>query len=370
MTVQFEYALDSKKQVVFIGDVNHNDIYTCLNKECGAELIPKRGNKRAYHFAHKNIEFSHQGESKLHYNTKYLIHTFINRCILESIKFNIEYISLDRNYMGSIDLLEGVHSVRLETHVNHKYRPDISVYDINNNVLYCIEIVKSHDISDAAYNIINDEKIPVVKIYIDEILYSYLKKCILNSSNSVSIWSDDTTHYDIINFKKAEEFEKTDRLHLDEVIHYQKEIDSLNNHINMSKQSSYLLSKQYLDKHLEIENLRFEEKRILDQNESLSETIRFEEKRILDQNESLDDELSLLNSMLSDTQREQRENILFHESTKQDLIKRTEYFKKQIVLKPILEHKPIVCDVHSGGVICYFKNCKICPCKSIIWGEQ
>lgn len=72
--VQYRYALDEQGHIVDIADALKGCRYTCLNPECRVQMIAKKGNQRAKHFAHKvQVDkdlCSSSGESYLHYLAK------------------------------------------------------------------------------------------------------------------------------------------------------------------------------------------------------------------------------------------------------------------------------------------------------------
>ena len=65
--VQFPFAM---RDGIFtlIEEVQPGDVFTCVDDACGSEMIPKRGEIRAHHFAHKSesAERACYGEGWLH----------------------------------------------------------------------------------------------------------------------------------------------------------------------------------------------------------------------------------------------------------------------------------------------------------------
>jgi len=209
LTVQFEYALNKNNRPVHIDNIITGEKYICLDCDCKSEMIPKRGTRRAYHFAHKNIEFDHKGESALHYNTKYLIGMYLQRCVSDDLSFNIEYVSRRGSYMGSIDIMSDVQDVYIEKHIVPEYRPDMVAYDSKGQISFVVEIINTHDLSCVASDYVLNNKIPLIKIYTTDVLYLYLKTQLLEYPDMFSIWSTDSS-YGIYNFKQLEQYETDD----------------------------------------------------------------------------------------------------------------------------------------------------------------
>ena len=73
--VKYHYALDECDRLVYIDAVDSNDRYAhkyhCLS--CGAEMIPKMGNKRSWHFSHAATEEHCGTETYLHRLAKRII---------------------------------------------------------------------------------------------------------------------------------------------------------------------------------------------------------------------------------------------------------------------------------------------------------
>lgn len=331
LTVQFEYALNKNNYPVHINDIITGEKYICLDCDCKSEMIPKRGNIRAYHFAHKNIGFDHKGESALHYNTKYLLGMYLQRCVSDGLSFNIEYISRRGSYMGSIDIVSDIQDVYIEKHIAPEYRPDIAAYDSNGEVSFAIEIINTHDLSYVASNYVFNNKIPLIKVYITEVLYSYLKEQLLDYPDTFSIWSTDM-QYNISNFQVLAHYEVEDVKFRSEYSEYLKKINNLQNtHASVSQDYSALVRRH---------------------------------EKLINENIQIQNKIDKLNQNIYDIEIKittQKDNFIIGEKTKKELSNRIELNKKCIEVNRELELKPIVCDVHSGGIICYFKKCNECP---------
>lgn len=72
-TIQFRYGLSSLGKPVSIENAEKGQQYTCLS--CGAPLVPRKGEIRQHHFAHKSNPDNCSFETYLHKLTKYFIRT-------------------------------------------------------------------------------------------------------------------------------------------------------------------------------------------------------------------------------------------------------------------------------------------------------
>lgn len=66
----YSYAFDSESRLIHIDDAKKGKEYRCPN--CGGIMIPKQGEKRAKHFAHKANTENCSYETYLHKIVKYM----------------------------------------------------------------------------------------------------------------------------------------------------------------------------------------------------------------------------------------------------------------------------------------------------------
>ena len=86
--VLFKYAKNSAGEEVDIDDIdkNLNEHYTCPH--CGGEMIPVKGEIRAYHFRHKGVQC--QPDKYLHSTAEDLFMQEYHKCLTENTPFIIE----------------------------------------------------------------------------------------------------------------------------------------------------------------------------------------------------------------------------------------------------------------------------------------
>lgn len=79
--VKFHFALDEQERLVYINDVTEEDrhlhSYHCLN--CGAQMVPRMGIVRSWHFAHRGDEDHCGTETYLHKLAKRMIKEIFDR---------------------------------------------------------------------------------------------------------------------------------------------------------------------------------------------------------------------------------------------------------------------------------------------------
>ena len=343
MSVKFEFALDGNGHIVNISDATRGGVYKCLNSDCNSDMIPKMGiNKfRAYHFAHKNLSFDHAGESELHYNTKYLIGTYLQNCIGCDTSVYIEHvlstIQANKPYLGRVDIMNGVSVVEIERHVSTEYRPDIVAFDEDKNVKFVIEIINTHDLSNESREYINENHIPIIKIYITDVIYEYLKR-VCYIGNSIDLWSNEP-NYVFDNFSELKALEKEYSNFKHDYGLYEIELQKL----------TAQKSKLYQNK----DNLIGQIQLINNDIGGLQQQVN----NLLFKLEEID-----LNKMLLKENIESLKNqVIVGEKTKLELIER----KKNIIMTMSdniqLGRMPIICDIRPQAVICYFRDCSRCP---------
>jgi len=207
--VEYEFAKDDDGNVININQATPHKKYVCANDECNTNMIPVYGQTgRAYHFRHENINFSHSGETELHYNFKHLLAQRIkNGCIYHLIS------ERTGNYLGKINLNVTDFKVYVEKPVSIEYKPDICIFNEDNNkIMYTVEIVNTHNLDAGASDYINKNDIMCIIIYATHELYNYLSE-----KSSIELWSD-FKGYNFLNFSKInsnlekEEIERMGRI--------------------------------------------------------------------------------------------------------------------------------------------------------------
>ena len=190
--VKYSYALLESNRIVNVNELEkkqrHKNKYFCCG--CGKELIPRLGEKREKHFAHKIVSsaYSCSFESYLHRTAKYLLYQSIKEKIKEGQPFylnyefdihcsNCHYPESGRNncYLatreGRYNLLQQYHTIKLEKRVD-EFIPDICLFRKNGDRIF-IEIVVSH--YSESSKIISGNKIIEIVIETESDL-SYLNK--------------------------------------------------------------------------------------------------------------------------------------------------------------------------------------------------
>ncbi len=161
--VKYSYALMESNQIVDINELEKNKRsehkYFCFG--CEKELIPRLGEKRKKHFAHKIVssEYSCSFESYLHRVAKYLLYQSIRKKIKEGQPLYLNY-EFDKHcsschypeagrkncYLSTkkarYNLLRQFRTVKLEKKVD-EFIPDICLFSERGDRIF-IEIVVSH----------------------------------------------------------------------------------------------------------------------------------------------------------------------------------------------------------------------------------
>lgn len=161
--IKYSYALSDSNEIIHVEKIEkaqrHNHKYYCLG--CGAELIPRLGEKRQKHFAHK-IEVdsaSCSSESYLHNTAKNLLFKAIKQKISTKQPLYLFYpVDMHCSFChfpgeGNVDcyldtikekynLLTHFHEVRLEKRIDN-FIPDLVLSRRNGDRIF-IEIAVTH----------------------------------------------------------------------------------------------------------------------------------------------------------------------------------------------------------------------------------
>ena len=156
---QYKYALGSNKSIINVNDLNPSNKnfhspYICI--ACGKELIPKLGQKRTKHFAHKS-NFSCSNETYLHKLAKYTYYNKYLECLEENNPFifrgtfpvacnyyqNETGILCHTEEIKDIDLTLYFDKIQIETKYQ-EFKPDILLSSSKNSHVLFIEIAVTH----------------------------------------------------------------------------------------------------------------------------------------------------------------------------------------------------------------------------------
>ena len=137
------YAVHSSGRIVHISEVESGLQCACTCAECGKDLIARKGEVNAHHFAHySGGESLCSGESILHRIGKMLIADRIRASINTSeIKCAWKCMKCRQRHDG--DLMKGVYSVEVEKRVGRSVG-DVVMYDDIGEPIKVIEVVVTH----------------------------------------------------------------------------------------------------------------------------------------------------------------------------------------------------------------------------------
>jgi len=195
-SIKYKYAFNSKKQVVYVKELQRstdtkNEVFTCIS--CENILIPKLGEVKQKHFAHKHVQNCSE-ETYLHKLAKLIFEQEYNASLSESKPFYIE-LKIDRrcnahqNYFGKtcrlesinrhIDLTKRYKKISLETRID-EFIPDILLSNMTRDKMLFIEIAVTHRITDKKA----EAKFPIIEVNIEtEEDLSFIKERVFSLSN-------------------------------------------------------------------------------------------------------------------------------------------------------------------------------------------
>jgi len=159
--IQFDYGKTENGIIINISQVTKDkkDKYFCLS--CDNELIPKTGEIREHHFAHKNSNVKCSKENYYHILGKIIFFNTYLECINNNIPFYISIKEIqcinNKNYKCkdiinyNYNLLEYFDRIEMEKY-NGKFIPDLRIFNQRNNENIFIEIYYSNRVSEKKIN--------------------------------------------------------------------------------------------------------------------------------------------------------------------------------------------------------------------------
>jgi hypothetical protein len=156
--IKYRYAYDENEEIVTVNSLNRdNDLGKFFCVGCGKELIPRLGEIRKKHFAHK-VDFNCSPETYLHKLAKNTFFNIYKNCLEKSEPFILEYNVhnfcnfFENQFKEDCDL--GIHTREFNltdyfTKIVLEQRegnliPDIKIYNPKTNESIYIEITVTH----------------------------------------------------------------------------------------------------------------------------------------------------------------------------------------------------------------------------------
>ena len=171
-----QFALNEKEIFTHIDSVKKGERYFCIN--CKLELIPKRGEKRQHHFAHKPATALNEkerlivsacrksNESYLHKAFKKGLHELLEKKIEKHEDFIIHWKASN---IGELEknLLRIANSIKIEKSIGD-FKPDLTLYDKNGKAYVAIEIVVDNKPSREKLAYYSENRITLYEIVLDK----------------------------------------------------------------------------------------------------------------------------------------------------------------------------------------------------------
>jgi ssDNA-binding Zn-finger/Zn-ribbon topoisomerase 1 len=155
----YSTALNSAGELIPIDTAETGQVYAC--PICQGQMIPRKGEKKRHHFAHKALTDNCTPESVLHYSFK--------RMMAQKIEAHIASQEPLRITWGCRYCLE-IHTgnlIKKTARVEFEYdlgscRPDIALLDASGKVIAVIEVVVTHEPEPKVIDYYEQQKIGLV----------------------------------------------------------------------------------------------------------------------------------------------------------------------------------------------------------------
>jgi len=164
--ILYTTALDKDNNLVRIENANKGDHYFC--PLCKKELIYRNSGKtgkgsRRPHFAHNELSTNCTGEGVLHYSFKHFLVDYLKNEILSKNILIMSWFCISEKHKNKLNLLERVSFVKLEYNLN-ECRPDIALFDCDDNLVAVIEVIVRHFPDENAVKYYEDNNIIQINI--------------------------------------------------------------------------------------------------------------------------------------------------------------------------------------------------------------
>jgi hypothetical protein len=158
--ILYTTAIDEQNNFVLIDNAEKGKTYFC--PECKGEFIFCKGKIKRPYFAHKVLSLNCTPENVLHRSFKEILVKKIKNYIEKKNSINMKWECnyCDEEHSGN--LLKKTYFVKME-HDLKKCRPDIALFDKNQNVYAVIEIVVEHKPEQSTLDFYNENNIILIQ---------------------------------------------------------------------------------------------------------------------------------------------------------------------------------------------------------------
>lgn len=138
-SISYPIAFDKNKKLIHISEAKKGEEYFC--PECGGEMIPRLGEVKVHHFAHKAFSASCIGEAGYHAVAKWVLFYYFQNH--KKLEFNVACDVCRKPFK----IIEEVEKVEIEKFEENGLKPDVTVLFKSGEAMPC-EVVYKHPIDD------------------------------------------------------------------------------------------------------------------------------------------------------------------------------------------------------------------------------
>lgn len=164
--ILYTTAIDRYGALVRIENAIKNDQYFC--PICKKVLIYRNSGKtgkgsRRPHFSHNELSPNCTAESVLHFSFKRFLAEYLENKIIAKEKLIMSWCCNKEKHQNNVDLIEKTALLKVEYDLK-VCRPDIALFDIDNNLLAVIEVVVKHFPDETVLKYYQDNDITLIQI--------------------------------------------------------------------------------------------------------------------------------------------------------------------------------------------------------------
>ena len=162
--ILYKYAEDVNGKIIHINNVSKDNTYYC--PDCKEKFIYKKGKIRQQHFAHNNSNCT--GEGYLHKTFKKMLLELLINNIVNKSPLNIYWKCNICNNEHNGSVINGIAKAEEEYDLGI-CRPDIVLFNENNQVPIIIEIVDKHEPQNNVFEYCKNNNVILIRIKLEAI---------------------------------------------------------------------------------------------------------------------------------------------------------------------------------------------------------
>jgi hypothetical protein len=153
--------------LLHISDVERGLKCSCACPVCKTQLVARKGNKTAHHFAHY-VSATCNAETLLHHLGKRLLHERISVALSNNQPLPIKWECVQCGDFHEVNMVKSATGVRIEQNLG-PCRPDITLVKANGSPSVFVEVVVKHAPDETVVDYVRQHNIALVEFHIKSV---------------------------------------------------------------------------------------------------------------------------------------------------------------------------------------------------------